>query len=72
MAASICMYDDLLARLKQYAKANGVSASAVVRDALTRYLVGEQPSAFELGAALFGNTAPNDSQEPIVNARYCS
>ncbi|MBK9655101.1 MAG: ribbon-helix-helix protein, CopG family [Rhodanobacteraceae bacterium] len=61
MATSIRMEDDLLARLKQYAQAQDLSASAVVREALTQYLDGRQRSPFELGAALFGRHRSDDS-----------
>ncbi len=54
MPASIRMDDDLLARLKVYAAANDVSASAVVREALSLYLAGRQQTPYELGADLFG------------------
>ncbi len=54
MAASIRMDEHLLLRLKRYAQANDLSASNVVREALTLYLDDRQQSAFEAGADLFG------------------
>jgi predicted DNA-binding protein len=54
MAASIRMDDQLLQRLKRYAQAHDLSASSIVREALTRYLDDHQQTAFEMGADLFG------------------
>lgn len=54
MSVSFRMDEHLLARLRRYAQAREISASAVVREALARYLDHEQASAYELGADLFG------------------
>jgi predicted transcriptional regulator len=54
MPSSIRMEDDLLLRLKQYAETRVLSASAVVREALTRYLDQQQQTPHEIGQALFG------------------
>ncbi len=54
MAASFRMEDELVQRLKRYALANDVSASAVVREALMRHLDSPQHDAYVLDANLFG------------------
>lgn len=55
MSASIRMDEQLLERLKQYARSTDRSASSVVREALTLYLDGHSGgNAYELGADLFG------------------
>lgn len=54
MSASIRMDEQLLERLKQFARSTDRSASSVVREALTLYLDGHGGNAYELGAELFG------------------
>jgi plasmid stability protein len=54
MATSIRMEEELVVRLKQYAQTHDLSASAVVREALTQFLDSQQRSPFDLGAPFFG------------------
>lgn len=60
MATSIRMDEQLVLRLKRYAQAHDVSASNVVREALTLYLDGRRQDAYELGADLFGRHRSGD------------
>lgn len=62
MAASIRMDEQLLLRLKHYAQAHDLSASNVVREALTLYLDGHQQDAYALGADLFGRHRSGDGE----------
>lgn len=54
MSASVRMDEQLLARLKEYAKAADVSASTVVREALTMYLDRQLQDPCQLGVDRFG------------------
>lgn len=54
MSTSFRMDDELQARLKQYAQTRNISASLVVREALTRYLDAQELGAHALGEHLFG------------------
>lgn len=60
MTTSIRMDERLMLRLKRYAQTHDISASNVVREALTLYLDGRQQDAYELGADLFGRHRSGD------------
>ena len=57
MTMTVKLTPELESGLRRYAAASGVSASEVIREAVRQYLVNvpaAQPSAFALGAGLFG------------------
>lgn len=61
MATSIRMDEQLQLRLKRYAQTHDLSASNVVREALTQYLDEREQNPFELGADLFGRHRSGDA-----------
>jgi len=57
MTMTVKLTPELESGLRRYAAASGVAASVVIREAVRQYLVNTpavQPSAFALGAGLFG------------------
>ena len=64
MTMTVKLPPELESGLRRYAAASGVAASVVIREAVRQYLVtapAAQPSAFALGAGLFGRHAgPGD------------
>ena len=60
MTMTVKLTPELESGLRRYAAASGVSASVVIREAVSQYLVNvpaARPSAFALGAGLFGRHA---------------
>ena len=60
MTMTVKLTPELESGLRRYAAASGVAASVVIREAVRQYLVNApaaQPSAFALGAGLFGRHA---------------